>query len=135
MLYQCKFDEIHHQVQDISGKPEIATLTPTHWQANANSEANGIWTKNNLSIWSLTFPENSSIFHVNCLFIGQMSDPIFWGWNISNEKTEHMLHHKDCLYRMYLDRQAWANSVDPDEMPQKAASHQGLHWLPSIQQF
>ena len=26
------------------------------------------------------------------------------------------------IYCMYLDRQAWANSVDPDETPQKAAS-------------
>ena len=39
------------------------------------------------------------------------------------------------IYSMYLDRQAWANSVDPDEMPQNVASHQGLHCLPLIQQF
>ena len=32
-----------------------------------------------------------------------------------------------------MARQAWANSVDPDEMPQNAASHQGLHCLPLIQ--
>ena len=36
---------------------------------------------------------------------------------------------------MYSDRQAWANSIDPDEMPQNAASHLGLHYLPLIQQF
>ena len=36
---------------------------------------------------------------------------------------------------MYSDRQAWANSLDPDEMPQNAASHLGLHCLPLIQQF
>ena len=36
------------------------------------------------------------------------------------------------LYHIYLDRQAWANSADPDEMPQNAASHQGLHYLPLI---
>ena len=36
---------------------------------------------------------------------------------------------------MYLDKQAGANSVDPDEMPQNVASHQGLHSLPLIQQF
>ena len=36
---------------------------------------------------------------------------------------------------MYLDRQAWVNSVDPDETPLKAASHQGLLCLPPIQQF
>ena len=39
------------------------------------------------------------------------------------------------IYRTYSDRQAWANSVDPDETPLKAASHQGLHCLPPIQQF
>ena len=35
---------------------------------------------------------------------------------------------------MYSDRQASANTVDPDETPQNAASHQGLHCLPLIQQ-
>ena len=34
---------------------------------------------------------------------------------------------------MYSDRQAWAKSVESDEMPQNVASHQGLHCL--IQQF
>ena len=37
------------------------------------------------------------------------------------------------IYPMFSDRQAWANSVDPDEMPQNVASHQGLHCLPLIQ--
>ena len=36
---------------------------------------------------------------------------------------------------MYLDRQACTNSVDPDEMLQKLASHQGLYCLSLIQQF
>ena len=35
----------------------------------------------------------------------------------------------------YWDWQAWANSVDPDQMPQNAASGQGLHCLQLIQQF
>ena len=39
------------------------------------------------------------------------------------------------IYHKYSDRQAWANSIEPDEMPQNAASHLGLHWLPLIQQF
>ena len=39
------------------------------------------------------------------------------------------------VYRMYADRQAWANSIDPDETPQNAASHLGLYCLPLIQQF
>ena len=36
---------------------------------------------------------------------------------------------------MYLVRQAWANSVDPDKMLQNPASHLGLHSLPHIQLF
>ena len=39
------------------------------------------------------------------------------------------------IYHMYLDGQARANSVNPDEMPQNAASPQGLHCLPLIQQL
>ena len=45
------------------------------------------------------------------------------------------IHVKYHIYLMYSDKQAWANSVDPDEMPQNAASHQALHCLPFIQQF
>ena len=40
-----------------------------------------------------------------------------------------------CTYSTYLDRQAWANSVDPDQMPQNASSDQGLHCLPLTQHF
>ena len=32
-----------------------------------------------------------------------------------------------CIFPKYLDRQAWANSVDPDQMPQNVASDQGPH--------
>ena len=38
-------------------------------------------------------------------------------------------------YSTYSVRQAWANSVDPDQTPQNAASDQGLHCLPLIQHF
>ena len=41
-------------------------------------------------------------------------------------------HYRNIL--KYWDRQAWANSVDPDQTPQNAASDQGLHFLPFIQQ-
>ena len=34
----------------------------------------------------------------------------------------------------YWNRQAWANSVDPDQMPHSAASDLGLHCLPLIQE-
>ena len=33
------------------------------------------------------------------------------------------------------DREAWASSLDPDQMLQNAASDQRLHCLPLIQQF
>ena len=36
---------------------------------------------------------------------------------------------------MYSDSVDRANSVDPDDMPQKAASHQELHGFPLLQQF
>ena len=39
------------------------------------------------------------------------------------------------IYHMYLDRQAWGNSVNPEKMPQNMASHQGLHCLPLIKKF
>ena len=39
------------------------------------------------------------------------------------------------LYPKYFDRQAEANSVDPDQMPQNVASDLGLHCLPFIQQL
>ena len=32
-------------------------------------------------------------------------------------------------YLLYLNRQAWANSVDPDQTLQNMASDQGLHCL------
>ena len=38
-------------------------------------------------------------------------------------------------YSSYSDRQTLANSIDPDQTPQNAASDQGLHCLPVIQQF
>ena len=36
---------------------------------------------------------------------------------------------------MYSDRHNLTNIVDPDQTPQNAASDQGLHCLPLIQQF
>ena len=47
----------------------------------------------------------------------------------------YLLRAQYRIYHMYSDRQAWANNLDPDETPQNAASHLGLHCLPLIQQF
>ena len=42
---------------------------------------------------------------------------------------------KYCIFYKYLDRQAVADIVDPDETLQNVVSDQGLHCLPLIQQF
>ena len=34
------------------------------------------------------------------------------------------------IYPKYWGKQAWTNSVDPDQMPQNVASDHGLHFLP-----
>ena len=39
------------------------------------------------------------------------------------------------IYPKYLDKQAWTNSVDPDQRLQNAASDQGLHCLPFIKEY
>ena len=58
---------------------------------------------------------------------------------LSPKFLEKIQENINCsIYRishMYSDRQAWANSIDPDETPQNAASHLGLHCLPLMQQF
>ena len=44
----------------------------------------------------------------------------------------------DCYYHnnpKYWDSQVYENSADPDQMPQNAASDQGLHRLPLVQQY
>ena len=49
--------------------------------------------------------------------------------------TIYLFMYKYCNNLKYWDRQAWANCVDPDQMPQNAVSDQGLHCLPLIQQL
>ena len=45
------------------------------------------------------------------------------------------IHYKVCcIYYKYCHRQSWANSVEPDQTPQNAASDQGLHYLTLGQQ-
>ena len=64
-----------------------------------------------------------------------------FAWNVKayflvklEKKRQHrVLNYR--IYHMYSDRQAWANSIDPDETPQNAASYLGLHCSPLIQQF
>ena len=43
--------------------------------------------------------------------------------------------HKFCNNPKYWDRQAFANSVEPNQMQQNVASNQGLHCLPYKQQY
>ena len=54
--------------------------------------------------------------------------------NINN--VESNSDESNCpICSKFSDKQAYANSVDPDQTPQNAASDQGLHCLPPIQQF
>ena len=39
------------------------------------------------------------------------------------------------IFTLSIQTQAWANSVDPDQMMQNAASDQGLHCLELILRF
>ena len=49
--------------------------------------------------------------------------------NTSNEKKRYQNNPK------YWDSGVWENSADADQMPQSAASDQGLHYLPLIQHY
>ena len=88
---------------------------------------------------------NSAVYaHVFCVFF-------FVNWECVNPKNRLRghpilsLYHSDhsysqelkciCIYSKFLDRQSWANSVDPDQTPHKAASDLGLHCLTLIQKF
>ena len=41
----------------------------------------------------------------------------------------------DTIITLNIGRDAFVNNVDPDQTPQNAASDQGLHCLPYIQQY
>ena len=103
-------------------------------------------------LFCLFFIENELTFYVNHLlgrqFILNVKTYFLWNkkkirmWSATNfASANQFVYHwgpADKLYRiyhMYLDRHAWANSIDPDKTPQNAASHLGLHCLPLIQQF
>ena len=53
-------------------------------------------------------------------------------WVILSNHTTIKLHFWN--NPKYCDRQAWASSVDPDQMPQDVAYDLGLHCLSLIQQ-
>ena len=60
------------------------------------------------------------------------SSVMLWSFPIKGIKTTLNNYSKS---PKYWGIQAWANSVDPDQMPQNVASDLGLHCLPIIQQF
>ena len=56
---------------------------------------------------------------------------IVWKWIWNLKKSKKVLK-SDGHYNIYpkpLDRQTWANSVDPDQMPQNVVFDQGLYCL------
>ena len=52
-------------------------------------------------------------------------------WHMTSVKMQARLY----INPRYWDREVWANSVDPDQMPHSVASDQGLHCLPLVQQY
>ena len=63
------------------------------------------------------------------MFANLVHDYICYNIDDANAQPDLGIDHK------YWDRQAWANSEDPDQNPQNAASDHGLHCLPLFQQF
>ena len=68
-------------------------------------------------------------------FCGYSSNGDVFVYQTSMEFLYSRRKIKYTLFTICMDRQAWENSADPDETPHNAASHQGLHCLPLIQQF
>ena len=57
--------------------------------------------------------------------------------SLPNHTLLGMLSPLSCyyhIYRKYLERRAWTNSIDPDQMLQNAASDLGLYCLSQIKQ-
>ena len=52
-----------------------------------------------------------------------------------NQDDEAMSTLLTANYRKIMGQTVWANNADPDQTPLNAASDQGLHRLPLIQQF
>ena len=53
-----------------------------------------------------------------------------------SRKYENMLRNGDTVTTLRIwTEKAFANNVDPEQTPQNAASDQGLHSLPYIQQY
>ena len=81
--------------------------------------------------------QNSNEYPYDAFWFGaNIMKVTFWVFPLSRPMNSLT---RDCsfltklrIFPKYLDRQAWANSVDPDQMLQNAASDQGLHCLPLI---
>ena len=74
-------------------------------------------------------------FHANCLNLHDMSNSIYW-LSISNFKTSCILFLTSNFFTTPLvlsydiERDTFANSVDPDEMAHHEPFYQDLHCLP-----
>ena len=99
--------------------------------------------------WTADILRNIIAFQFVVNLVAGLSEMTFLKWNLETTRklllktvtSENSLpvfslwaqiYH---IYCIYLDRQTWANSEDPYEMPQNVAPHQGLHCLTLIQQF
>ena len=66
-------------------------------------------------------------------YLRQMAGTEKPGKNMDPTGEAFLLTHTfNIIFTMCWDRQACANCVDPDQIPQNVASDQGLHCLPLI---
>ena len=78
----------------------------------------------------------------NRYIVNYISVSLSWGFTAQSTQWGHVDHNQLYLWYLnyipdssrknprFLDRQAWAKIVDPDQMPQDVAFDQGLHHLP-----
>ena len=67
------------------------------------------------------------------VYISELPFSTAWLSFMPDMKSQNAVFYR--ILHTYSDRQAWANSVDPDQTPRSAASDQGLHCLSLIQHF
>ena len=108
-------------------------MTPLGWLGRKTSTQT-----NNLSSANSNCSRQSSIFcfHFSYKIKLEMSCESS-AWQIIPMKCRVLFFSEKCYHnnRKYWERQVFANSVDPDQMAQNAASDLSLDCLPYIQQY
>ena len=114
----CRYSTILLLCAGSTRANNLALITAALWSSGPNSS-------NSRPVNEVPSVDSDSL---NTPILRQIASAVAY----EQEKNTDGHYH---IYCKYSDRQAWANSVHPDEMPQNVASHQGLHCLPLIQKF